>query len=494
MKTSSFFSFLFTGILIAVFFLFFGCKLRDYPSHIEEQENDYPSFADEMKLLDDTFRIDILSLDVTLTYHAAIAAVDGRAVVRFRMRPGQVRPRIHFDPAVRGNVISGWQLDGKVWDNPLNAYSVVDVPGSTQKALEFSEDADPAQEHVLKVDYRLKLPGGYPCFTTNVHDLMGKGNEELFPTLNVPHELALHRITLRIDSSSAYRCIGSGFVQKTGNTGIQEWLLDTEREVASYTVMFVLLPEADTLMKEGEINGIPVRMVAFNGGAPIPDAWAEMEAWLPKLTTEIGPFPMPRGLSVFLVSEGGGMEYFGGTISSPGALSHEVFHMYFACSTIPRTYRDSWMDEAIVSWYDMTYPGYIFPIQSGFKSNMVSGRSPVAVGFDMRAYTQGEQIMETLAQQLGGRAAMTAFLSEVYHNHAFSPFGTMELAEYYHLYSGIDMETLFRDWFFNGSAQAVNEPFNDNTFEPPPDLTPPEEILEKYGLTSTRKNKHGGDL
>ena len=121
---------------------------------------------------------------------------------------------------------------------------------------------------------------------------------------------------------------------------------------------------------------------------------------------------MPRGLSVFLTGGGGGMEYFGGTISSPAALSHEVFHMYFACSAVARTYRDSWFDEAITSWYDQTYPDYLVPIADGYRSNMVSGRSPVAVGFDVRAYYQGTQIIETMARLLGGRSAMAAFLGD----------------------------------------------------------------------------------
>ena len=136
-------------------------------------------------------------------------------------------------------------------------------------------------------------------------------------------------------------------------------------------------------------------------------------------------------------------------------MSHEVFHMYFACSAVARTYRDSWWDEAITSWYDRTYPAYLVPINEGYQSNMVSGRSPIAVGFDSRAYYQGSQIMETLAQRLGGRTAMIRFLSQVYRDHTWAPFGTMDLAGYFHEYSGIDVTDDFRDWFYRGSASAT---------------------------------------
>ena len=108
------------------------------------------------------------------------------------------------------------------------------------------------------------------------------------------------------------------------------------------------------------------------------------------------------------------------------------------------------------SWVDRTYPSYLIPIEAGFQSNMVSGRSPIAVGFDSRAYYQGSQIMETLAQRLGGRAAMIRFLSHVHRTHAWSPFGTMGLAGYFRDYSGIDVQDDFRDWFYRGSATATS--------------------------------------
>lgn len=459
----------------------------EYPTGIDAWPSDVPDAADEGRLLDDTFRIDISDIDTALTYHPAAALVDGRARVRFRMRPGQTRPRIHFPPACRGGVFSEWSLDGVPQASPAAAYRVVDVAGSRQPILEFTDEVDSDGEHELEVAYRLQLPGGYPRFSTTVNDLEGRGNEELFPTLNTPHELARHRITLRVAGAAPYRCLGSGRVERTAATELQEWILDSEREVASYTVMFALLPEADTELRQGTIAGIPVRIVAFRGGADVDAAWSELESWLPQLLADIGPFPMPRGLSVFLVTGGGGMEYFGATISSLTALSHEVFHMYFACSTVARTYRDSWFDEAITSWYDRTYPEYLVPIADGFRSNMVGGRSPVAVGFDRRAYYQGTQIVETMAQQLArrggsGRDAMAGFLSYLYQAHAFAPFTTMDLAGFFRAYSGIDLSREFQEWFFSNEAQEAAAMPALPAQAAPPDMTPPEIVLRRYGL------------
>jgi hypothetical protein len=473
------YSLLITGV--ALIGLCNGCQpAREDPARLDIEETADRDYGDETTLLNDAFRIDISEIRLTLTYHPDSATVDGTSRIRFSMRPGQSRPLLHFNPAARGQALQYLQLDERVWNNPADGIRVRQFEGSTQEVIEIQQDVEPSGDHLLIIGYCLQFPAGYPMFSTQVNDLQGIGNEEIFPTINSPRELIRHLITLQVDGAEPYRCIGSGLVEKTDHYSMQEWTLDSEREVASYTIMFALAPQADTLYQERSIAGIPVRVMAFAGGVSIPAAFVELDSWLPQLQAEIAPFPMPRGLSIFLTNGGGGMEYYGGTISSLPALSHEVFHMYFGCSAIPRTYRDSWWDEAITSWYDRTYPAYLVPIPEGYQSNIVSGRSPIAVGFDPRAYYQGSQIMETLAQRLGGRAAMTRFLSQVYRVHAWSPFATMDLADYFHDYSGIDIRSDFRNWFFRGSASTTGTASSPILEEKNVDLTPPRAILEKY--------------
>jgi aminopeptidase N len=458
-----------------------GCQpAREDPARLDVAETADNVYGDEATLLNDTFRIDISEIRLELTYHPDAANVDGTSRIRFTMRPGQNRPIVHFNPAARGQSLRYLQLDDRVWQNPADGIRVVHFDGSAQPALEIQQDVADSGEHLLIIGYHLQFPSGYPMLVTQVNDIQGVGNEEIFPTINSPRELIRHLITLRADGGIPYRCLGSGQVQKTENSAVQEWTLDSEREVASYTIMFALIPAADTSYRERTIAGIPVRIMAFAGGASIDAAFSELDSWLPQLQADIAPFPMPRGLSIFLTNSGGGMEYFGGSVTSLGAMSHEMVHMYFACSAVATTYRDSWWDEALASWYDRSYPAYLTPINEGYRSNMVSGRSPIAVGFDSRAYYQGCQIMETLAQRLGGRAAMIRFLSQVYHDHAWSPFGTMGLAAYYHDYSGIDVNADFRDWFYRGNATATGAGAMPVPEDHKVDLTPPLAVLEKY--------------
>jgi len=444
---------------------------------------DYSQDVD--RLLDETFRIDISDISVVFDYYPNQSAVDAHAVVTFTMRPGQVIPLIHFDPVLRGHALNEIRLDGEILTYGDEAdVRILSLSETTQQALEFQRTLTTGVMHVLEMKYRLTLPQGYPRFSTQVHDLYGRGNEELFPTINSPSEMARHTLTFRIHGDLLFNCIGSGLVEPLHTAAYQEWILQSERPVASYTVMFALLPQSDTVLGTRNIAGVDVRILAFRGGASIPNAFALLEWWLPELAANFGPFPMPRGLSVLLVSKGGGMEYFGGTITSLWALQHEVFHMYFGCSTVHKTFRDSWLDEAINEWYEHSVEPWFYAMYPSYRSNWVGARSPIAVGFDRRAYDQGAHILQTVAVELGGRSQMIAFLRYLHQNYSFAPFDTFEFLDYLRDYAGLDMESRFVRWLFDSTYPSiVTEMVLQDELDPqekPPDLTPPENVLRRY--------------
>jgi hypothetical protein len=200
---------------------------------------------------------------------------------------------------------------------------------------------------------------------------------------------------------------------------------------------------------------VDVRVLAPLGGVSADEAFAILEPWLAELQASLGPFPMPRGLSVVLTQSGGGMEYYGATTTSLRALRHEVFHMYFACSTVARTYRDSWWDEAINMWYELSADPAYPPIADGFRSDIVSGRSAVAVGFDRRAYDDGSRVMQAVASGMGGRAHMVSFLRDLHARRSFDPLTTWDLVDEIRAWSGQDFEERFRLWLYTSPGAAA---------------------------------------
>ena len=198
-----------------------------------------------------------------------------------------------------------------------------------------------------------------------------------------------------------------------------------------------------------------VRVVAYPT-VNLTEAKARLESWLPELRRRFGPFPALHGLSLFLFNDaGGGMEYYGGTITSLSALRHEVLHSYFGCSVVARTYPDSWYDEAVTSWFEETARGQGHTaLAASYKGNWVGARSPVSIGFSTLAYSDGASIMQAIADRLGGTDAMTGFLRYVVDRYSFAPFTTLDFVGFLKDYSGVDLRAQFLNWLYNGREPA----------------------------------------
>jgi hypothetical protein len=452
------------------------CQRENIPPPVIPTQEKYDLQA-EIQLLAETLRINILTIDVTYDFYPDQMRVNGKSRIVFNMRPGQNLALIHFDPALRSAAVDAISLDGE----SLSFANTQDVKikefsGSTQKAIEFQRPMAQNQEHNLEMTFHLLLPGSHPRFNTKVDDLTGAGNEEVFPTINSPEEMARHRIIFRAHGNRRFVCLGSGKTDEIPGAPLQEWLLDSEREISSYTVMFVLVPKEDVVFEQKTISGIPVTIMAYVGGPDIAAAWNEVNACLPEYIANIDPFPAPR-LSIFLIS-GGGMEYYGGTFSAITALKHEIFHNYFACSAVARTYRDSWWDEALATWYDGKQKGATaLPMPENAATNIVSGRSPIAMGWDYRAYEVGAQIMQAIAVQLGGSESFIRFLSYLHRHHAFSPFNAMEMADILQAYAGIDMHARFLSWLYSQETPAAAA---NSSQSKEANLDPPVAIMNKY--------------
>jgi hypothetical protein len=438
-----------------------------------------PTTGDERALLDVVYRIDVEVVEAVIDVLPAERRVQVWSATTFRMRPGQTRPVVHFEPALSGSevalALNGEGLDPRREDD----VRILRYDTSGQDSVELQRDLAAGVSHRLEASHTLPLSDGFGRFFSDVNDFEGHGNEVVFPTLNVPHELARHVLVFRVHSSPPYRFLGSGLVTSSQGSSVQEWRLDTEREVASYTVMFFLAPDSDVVVEERRVHGVAVRVLASAGGVGVEEAYAQLETWIPELQTTLGPFPMPRGISIVLTQGGGGMEYYGGTITSLRALRHEVFHMYYGCSTIATTYRDSWWDEAITMWYELSADPAFPPIFPEYRSGIVGNRTPVTVGFDRRAYDEGARIIQAVAMEMGGRARGVEFLRQLHQRRRFDPFTTVDLANEILAFSGADFHERFGRWLYNETAATAGAGPHDWLHQV--DLTPPETVRRRYG-------------
>ncbi|MGH9027611.1 MAG: hypothetical protein ACRDWD_16070 [Acidimicrobiia bacterium] len=148
------------------------------------------------------------------------------------------------------------------------------------------------------------------------------------------------------------------------------------------------------------------------------------------LQSDFGDFPMPS-LQILLIDWADGMEYYGATTTGSSSLSHELVHMYWGTSAVGRTWRDTWLDEAIVTWWEQTQlrGKHIAPIPRRYTSDMVSGRNAIEPAFDLSAYGKGARIVSALAERVGGEAALIELLAAIHRARAFAPFSTVDFID-----------------------------------------------------------------
>lgn len=448
------------AVLRLVLLALMGCTVPDPPedpASPDEPPTDVepgsPGGGDVLEAaLADAYRIDLSAVDVELEFHPDTGEVVGHARLAFTLREGVTRALVHFDPALASGEtlldrIDVLRLDDEALtlDDP-SAVVVGTGRDGGPPTLELQRDLDPASPHVLDISYRLlNEPGelGPTWLTSAVDDISGLGNENLFPTISSPGELARHRIELSVEAEEPYFFLGSGVTTQDGST----WQLDTVAEVASYTVMLATGPVAAVAFEERQIDGVTVRIAAVNGDRQLRKAFDTVEEVLPRLQLDFGPFPAAHGMNIVaLPYSGTGMEYYGGTLTDVSSLSHELTHAYWGCSAVGRTWRDTWWDEAITTWYDVGARR----LPADFHSGMVSDRGIAEPGFDTRAYGRGAAMFREWAERAGGDGALLDGLRQVHEQHRGDPLTTWELVEALELSTGVEMRDSFEAWVFGG--------------------------------------------
>jgi hypothetical protein len=200
---------------------------------------------------------------------------------------------------------------------------------------------------------------------------------------------------------------------------------DTRRPVASHTVFAAAVPADRVSVKRLRAGGVPIRIVSTRGPALTRRAEMIAHREVGRLIRDFGPFPVP-GVQILLTEWGSGMEYFGATRTGLGSLEHELGHMYFGVSTVNRTWRDTWFDEAAVVWWEEH--DSLAPVKRQFRSGLGAG-SAVAPGFDESAYGAGARVLEAIGRAMGGDREMLAFLARLHERRRFEPFTTEEFIE-----------------------------------------------------------------
>lgn len=142
------------------------------------------------------------------------------------------------------------------------------------------------------------------------------------------------------------------------------------------------------------------------------NAIIQASAVLSELEAAYGPYAHEK-LLIYLTPGGGGMEYCGATMTSTGALEHEITHSWFARGVMPANGNAGWIDEATARWRDNGYPSFAPRLRDPVN---LAGFSPYRRHTTMNAYALGSLLLSELdfEDKAEGGQGMKAILKELF--------------------------------------------------------------------------------
>lgn len=164
------------------------------------------------------------------------------------------------------------------------------------------------------------------------------------------------------------------------------------------------------------------------------------------LERDFGTFPHDT-VTIFATGMGqGGMEYAGATATRLGSLRHELDHSYFARSITPANGDAGWMDEAIASWGDASYPRSAIPPS---RTSNMGRRSPYIRTTSRDAYTVGRDFLAHLDHVLRDEGGLKRMLADFAVDKRHSTVSSKEFQSQVELFHGVSLESLFNT-YING--------------------------------------------
>lgn len=188
--------------------------------------------------------------------------------------------------------------------------------------------------------------------------------------------------------------------------------------------------------------------------AKLEELKAKTLAIVDELQRDYGPFPHPSLTVYVTASPSGGMEFSGATITSEGALGHELFHSYFARGVMPSDGNAGWIDEALARWRDNGYQRIDTLVGT---SNMANHGTYNRVT-DRLAYTFGERFMALLDGKFAEKGGLKAYLRQLVATKLFDPLNTQDFMTLMNDFYGDRTDPLFGQFVLGQGAQNTVVP------------------------------------
>jgi len=245
------------------------------------------------------------------------------------------------------------------------------------------------------------------------------------------------------------------------NSGTNEWSFSYPSRINALAPFFHVLAQNTIIDRAtgtfNSLNGpVTVQVYRTSGSAAAPaTALTVALDHLAQIETLLGTYAHGDKFVVYLVPGSGGMEYAGATITSLGALRHEVFHSWYATGVFPRYYSDGWIDEALARWFDNSNPVASLPFTTPIK---LSGYSPYDLQFPIESYSYGSKLMAHLAHLAGGKNQFMTILAAFFAANKLKTVTTEDFRTFVENWLGQDLKTFFMAYVYKSTGRIDGEP------------------------------------
>lgn len=368
---------------------------------------------------------------------------------------------IHFNSAEMGFPVFDSQVDptSVSIDGKTASQALINTPSNETKLRIITTSVAPGL-HVMKIS--LPITQLVEFSSSNVRsafwmsDLSDRGYLERYLPTNMMFD--------RIPTQFNVKFIGAKDKQKIYANGVIEVISDFEfkitfrPELNANCIYFHTVPETavqENIFSFKSVDGrvLPAVVYMMKDGT---DLTARLETQkkniidiLNELEEDYGAFLHPS-LTVYIAGSGG-MEYSGATMTSVGALGHELFHSYFARGMLHANGNSGWIDEALASWRDYGYSS-ISTLQG---SSTMASKPVYNRVTDRNAYSFGERFMSLLDNKVKTKGGLKLFLRELIEKQSFKPLTTEEFIGLMEEFYGMSFTADFKKYIYGGNKEDL---------------------------------------
>lgn len=334
-------------------------------------------------------------------------------------------------------------------------------PGSVTTVRVIDKEVEAKSNNILEVSYLLSsddvtFTSNAVRFGTFMGDLSDRNFFESFAPTNLEYDQYSQTLFVSLKGTTTeHEIFTNGIVSPLG-------ALDFKIDFPSYfttSSFYFHIGEkgrfkSSTFLFTGLEAVIPV-IVYAESASLVSDGVVKTKNVLKELENTFGVFGHER-LVVYVTPSGGGMEYCGATMTSLGALGHELTHSWFARGVMPSNGNAGWIDEAIASWRDNGYP----------RRTTEFSNSPINLGnfsafrrhTTQLAYSSGMQFISYLDGLFSNTGGMKEMLKLLWIEKRRQTITVQVFKDFLQTNSGKDLTRHFNFYVMGGGSGLVNQP------------------------------------